>query len=509
MGTSRQSSTDVLAVGSETISRPARSSGVIDWLEREAFLLPFIAVYAFQLLRLVPQQLSQDGWLTLVGGREIIERGLPSADTLAALTKGVEWVDQQWLAQLAFYGLHQLGGLKTTLLVHDAVLVLSFTIALAIARWRGASARRIGIVAALAMFSVFPNSAFRAQTLAYPLFVALLWLLIADARRPSTRVFWALPLLVLWTNLHGSAVLGAVLISLHGIAFTVGKLRQRIDDYSWLWRSAVLVLGPAPFLFASPYGLGLLGYFRRTIANPDFSRFITEWRSSTFPDQWPLFVLAAAAIWLAARYGRRLTLFEHLALLVTMAGGFLTVRSIAWFGLTALAILPLCMQEAWPIRAGEVRRRRLSVMLAGGSIAFLVMSVVVALSRPLSWFEQDWPPDRVAADIAGQAHRDSSLKVFADVRYADWLLWKQPALAGRVAYDARLELLSEGQTEKIANFQSRVGEDWAALADGYRVLAFERGDERMREATFLQEPGVDVLYRDKNAIVLVRPSRSQ
>ena len=506
MDTDQRSSGEapVLVAGTGMVSRPARKLGLVDWLEREAFLLPFIAVYAFQLFRLVPQQLGQDGWLTLAGGREIVENGLPSTDTLAVLTKGVEWVDQQWLAQLAFYSLHQLGGLKATLLVHEAVLVLSFTLALVVARWRGASARRIGIVAALAMFSVFPNSAFRAQTLAYPLFVALLWLLIAEARRPSARVFWAFPFLVLWTNLHGSAVLGAALISLHGIAFTVDKLRERIDDYSWLRRSALLVFGPIPFLFASPYGFGLLDYFKQTIANPDFSRFITEWRSSTFPDQWPLYVLALTAVWLAARYGRRLTLFEHLALLLTMAGGFLTVRSIAWFGLTALAILPLCAQGAWPIRADEVRRRRLNVVLAVGSVAVLAMSVVVALGRPLSWFEKDWPPDRIAARIATQADGDPTLKVFADVRYADWLLWKQPDLAGRVAYDARLELLSEDQTEQIANFQSRVGEDWTALADGYRVLVFERGEERLREATFLKEPGVDVLYRDKNAIVLVR-----
>ena len=299
-------------------------------------------------------------------------------------------------------------------------------------------------------------------------------------------------------------MLGAALVSLHGIAFTVDKLRERNDNYSWLSRSALLVFGPIPFLFASPYGLSLVGYFRRTIANHDFSSLISEWRSSTFPEQWPLYVLAIAAVWLAARYGRGLTLFEHLALLLTMAGGFLAVRSIAWFGLAALAILPLCLQEAWPIRTGEVRRRRLSVMLAAGGVAIFAMSAIVALSRPPSWFEQDWPPDRVTAEIATQAESDPALKVFADVRYADWLLWKQPKLAGRIAYDARLELFTDEQIDKMASFERRIGEDWMALADGYRVLVFERGDERLREATFLRERGVDVLYRDTNAIVLVR-----
>src|SRR5713226_5542152 len=40
----------------------------------------------------------------------------------------------------------------------------------------------------------------RAQSLALVLFVALIWLLIADARKQSRRVFLALPLLVVWAN---------------------------------------------------------------------------------------------------------------------------------------------------------------------------------------------------------------------------------------------------------------------------------------------------------------------
>ena len=52
------------------------------------------------------------------------------------------------------------------------------------------------------------SSALRPQTLVLPLFVALAWLLVEDARAPSRRVFWAIPLLVLWANLHGTVTLG-------------------------------------------------------------------------------------------------------------------------------------------------------------------------------------------------------------------------------------------------------------------------------------------------------------
>src|SRR5207245_10457600 len=46
----------------------------------------------------------------------------------------------------------------------------------------------------------------RAQSLAFVLFVAVVWLLIADARAPSRRILFVFPLLALWANIHGTAI---------------------------------------------------------------------------------------------------------------------------------------------------------------------------------------------------------------------------------------------------------------------------------------------------------------
>ena len=40
----------------------------------------------------------------------IFAAGLPHHDSLALMSRGREWIDQQWLANVFFYGLHQLGG---------------------------------------------------------------------------------------------------------------------------------------------------------------------------------------------------------------------------------------------------------------------------------------------------------------------------------------------------------------------------------------------------------------
>ena len=56
--------------------------------------------------------------MALLSGRVVAQHGLPSHDTLTVWAHGRTWVDQQWLAQLALYGLERLGGLPLVLLVH-------------------------------------------------------------------------------------------------------------------------------------------------------------------------------------------------------------------------------------------------------------------------------------------------------------------------------------------------------------------------------------------------------
>ena len=161
--------------------------------------------------------------MAIVSGRWIAQHGLPSHDTLTVFAHGRRWTDQQWLAQLALYGLWRLGGMKLALFVHALLVTSGLAGAALYARTRGATARSVTWIAIPVLIAYYPvASVMRPQSFAFPLFAAVLWLVLDDARQPSRRVFWTLPLLVLWTNLHGSVVLGAMLVSLDGL---VGMVR--------------------------------------------------------------------------------------------------------------------------------------------------------------------------------------------------------------------------------------------------------------------------------------------
>ena len=103
-----------LALPRETVSRPAHSGRLARLIAHrsEAIILavPIALLALFSLVQL-PREFDVDSWLALVSGRLIWQHGIPQHETLTVMSHGIVWVDQQWLAQLASYGIERLGGL--------------------------------------------------------------------------------------------------------------------------------------------------------------------------------------------------------------------------------------------------------------------------------------------------------------------------------------------------------------------------------------------------------------
>src|SRR6266496_4227682 len=118
MGASHRSTTssDAAVV---PLPRPATGSALASgaararlWLEEEGLVCLVLAVFVWRVATLLPAQVLSDTWLALTSGREIVHHGLPAHDALTVWGHGRDWIDQQWLAQLALYGIYAVGGLK-------------------------------------------------------------------------------------------------------------------------------------------------------------------------------------------------------------------------------------------------------------------------------------------------------------------------------------------------------------------------------------------------------------
>jgi hypothetical protein len=461
-------------------------------LEQNGLVVIVLGAFAVELVLALHKDLVVDGWMALVSGRWIAQHGLPSHDMLTVWTHGHRWIDQQWLAQLGFYGLFRLGGLKLALLVHALLVTSGLVGAALIARSRGATPRSVTWIAIPVLIAYYPvASVMRPQSFAFPLFTATLWLVLADSRRPSRRVFATLPLLILWTNLHGSVVLGAMLVSLAGVVALVKGRRPS-------GRALALLLAPWACVFASPYALHLPAYYEKILVGGDFKQFVTEWAPTTLTAKTAaVYLLILGGLWLLGRAGRRTPVLDQLAFVLTAVLAFQAVRNTAWIGLVALAVLPPLLDQ---LRAPVEEPRRLNRILGTTILAAVVISVAGVAAKPVSWFTAGFPAAAAtaAADAAGQNGR-----VFATSPDADWLLWTRPDLTGRVALDARFELLSSSQLHQLADFQARAG-DWLTTARGYSVFVLYPRSDRKLERALLRALPLRVAFSSPQVVVLSR-----
>jgi hypothetical protein len=468
--------------------------------EEEFFLLLLLTAFGvIVLLVFPPHLLVTDSWLMLSAGREVFEHGLPTRDELTVLGMGRTWTDQQWGAQLLGYAVYSIGGHPLLAVVVLAFVFSAFVIAAAAARSLGGGYRAVALVLFPVILAAPWAWTIRAQVFTLPLFTGLLWLLATEARRPSRRAYLAFPLLVVWANLHGGVALGALLTMLLGAIELVAS-RGR----SGLRSVALIVLAPLAVL-ATPYGPWTTArYYHLMIIDPPFDRYVTEWQWSD-PDWNTLtfYVLSAFALVLLMARWRRLTMFDVTTLVLTFVGAVTAIRGIPWFALACMVFLPVAIGRTLEAKPGPIFRR-LNLGLAIGAAAVLIGVVAASLARDAAWYEQNWPEASVHELIATVA--DGDTRVYAATRYGDWLLWKEPSLRGRVAYNVRFEILDPDTFFRIVRFRGEQGDDWKTLADGYEVVVLESGQEPSNVNDFLAEPGARALYRDDRITVVKRPA---
>ena len=487
---------------------PERLLRVAALARREGPVLLTLATMTAGMVLVIPlSQLMQDSWLTLVSGREIVQHGLFARDSLTAMTHGQQWVDQQWLAQVLFYGATTAGGVKLAMILHYLLLAGSFGFAMAVARRRGASPLATGWVGALSILVALWGWQMRSQNFSYPLFVGLLALLMFDGRAPSRRVFWTVPILVVWANLHGSVLLGITLVWLYALTSAATAWR-RPDRGRVLLRCGALAGASAATVFASPYGFSLVDYYRSILANKDI-KLIMEWRPAWEYGQSYLFYgLLAVALYLVIRHRKRLQPFEILVLLFTAVSGFQAVRNIVWFAYACVVILPVALDATWLLRPHRNRpRRQPSVLFVPLAVGLLVVSLVSSVSHSDAWYQRGWPPGTTAR-VDAELRADPHTTVWATERFADWLLWKHPALAGQVAYDARFEMVKHKYFRQIALFRAAQGRNWHAVVDRYDLVVLSTTRDRKQIVALTKRMQRPRLYADGFVTVLGRAPKA-
>jgi hypothetical protein len=467
-------------------------------LEAEAMPIISICVWVVLLAAWIPGLYVTDSWLAFVDGRLIARHSLPHVDTLTLWMNGRPWTDQEWGAHFLLYQLVRHGGFAAPVVVALGSITTALVVCAVAARRFGGSARSTAIALLLPVLAVPWIGQIRAQTFALVPFVLVYALLVADARRSSNRVFLVVPLLVAWANLHGSVALAAGLVAVYGLTRTA-RAETRV-------RGAVLAVVAPLCLLASPYGLHLIAYYRLMLVNPPFTHAVVEWQPATFNVLSATFFLTAfvaAGLWGSQRH--RLTAFERWALPVLLLASLHALRTAIWFELALAIALPRLLDGVWPSRIELTDRiRRVQSRVSGSMIAFALLVAAIAIAHAPARVGRQNPPAQ-AALVAAAAGAHGF--VLADDAHADWLLWQQPALAGRIAYDVRFELFTAGEVARLSRLHEATSSIWSRCGSGFAVVTFSsRADFDVAVREHVLQPGTRAIVNTPSFVAVAQPA---
>ena len=217
-----------------------------------------------------------DLWHHLARGREIVQtHSIVSQDVFTYTVPGTPLVDNNWLTQVAAYGVYKLGGLDLVQTANSALLALTIAGVISIGMKRGASARVAGLIGVVVVAGLSATMAIRPQTISMVLFVVLLDMLV-DAQQNPRRLAFIPLLMALWANVHGAFPIGLVLIGCFTLGTCIDALRKLRGVTPSPSAMISCLLFSACTTLINPYGWRVYQYVRVTSSRAT-ARSIQEW----------------------------------------------------------------------------------------------------------------------------------------------------------------------------------------------------------------------------------------
>jgi hypothetical protein len=341
-----------------------------------------------------------DFWWHLRTGQYIVETGsIPHTDIFSVAFHGKEWVTHEWLSEALMYLIYRAGGYGG-LVVFFALLI---TAAMWIVYRRAAEGVGhpyvVGFALVLGALTASPTWGVRPQMFSF-LFASIYVAMLGDyARgRSDNFVWWLVPLMIVWANMHAGFALGLALIALTigGIVLNAWLVREeeegegsepRADVWRRVRKLGLVFLASASAVSLNPNGLRMYSYPFETLTSKAMMKYIEEWFSPDFHELMflPLATLLFTTFCALALSKKRARPGELLMLAATGYAALRSGRNVPFFALVAM---PLLARHGWDWATGQRWGRWLTApekRETGRDAAIkLVLNVVLLVVLPLA-----------------------------------------------------------------------------------------------------------------------------
>ena len=468
--------------------------------------------------------LDTDLWWHLANGRYILAHGVPSQEVYSHTAVGHVWVVHEWLSDVIFYILYQLGGLRILVLLTAAAVAAAMVLVYRSLRAGGLGNGTAVLLAMVLFIASVPSFGARPQVVNFLLTAALIAVLLGHRRKPTKRIWWLLPGFVIWANLHSGYLVGVGLLAV----FTFGEALQAAlprmaalrqegvgplarQDVRRLW-----ALVPLGFLagILTPATFRTLFFALGTLSSSSIQSFITEWFSPDFHQIQGKALLLCILILVGGLFATR-----------RAAGSAASDPTFVLLGMSTLALaltsqrhVPIFAAAAAPLLGGAasgwlaaigVGPRRTGRPTAGMVRANVVILLVLAAvgtvfvannlrTRTIDSVVSSVEP--VSATDWLLAHHPAK-EVFNNYGFGGWLVWKAYPQY-RVFIDGRIEVYGDQVFGDYLQVEG-LSENWQEVLDRHhvRTLVITPGD---RLSLVLPQNGWRLVHSDPVARVYSR-----
>ncbi len=471
----------------------------------------YILIFAFML---ASRPLSDgDFWWHLKTGEFIFHHhSIPRVDTYSFTNYGKVWVAHEWLSEVIFYVLYSWFGFNTLIFIFTILTVVAFWLVL---RHSRSHIFLKGTAMLLGVWSILPTVGVRPRTFTLLLaafYLATLWSF--DRGESKKRIWWLVPLMVLWVNLHAGYLIGLVLIGVAlmgtvldawSLGATIRSRWDQIKTLSLVFIACVAAVnlnpqGPRIYLFPFEF------FFSSVQQN-----LVLDWVSPDFhqSELLPLAILIIATMAALALSPKRVKPSELILFLSTLYATLKSNRHMAIFALVAAPLLSNYLQGwlettsfATAFRDSPTSGDRRKAIVFN---LILLVPLVACVVRLRSMIYSPPAQERVGVPLQAVAYlKENNItgNTFTDPNiWSGYLIWETPA--NPVYIDGRIDMYGDQFVRDYVDLTSGQT-DWKDPFNRYGVKAAIVSPTSGLRFQLQQSPEWQERHRDEMALVFTR-----
>ena len=451
--------------------------------------------------------IDPDLWWHLKAGQQIIDtRTIPRTDDYSFTKQGSEWVAHEWLSEVLMEGIYRVTGLVGLVTIFSLIIVIALWLTYRRCDGRPYAA---GIAILLAAAASSPLFGVRPQMLT--LLLASIYIVLLerfDPKEQTRRLWWLVPLMLLWVNLHAGFALGLALIGLYIV-------RAVLDgEWAHVRPLAIILFVCTAVVPLNPNGFRMFSYPYETLTSESMAAFIQEWASPDFHKvtYLPLAILLLSTFAAMALSPTRARLGDIFLVLITAFGALRSARHIPIFSLFAAPVLAkhlwaIAKDHGWDksLTGTEARPTGIKLLI---NIVLLIAPLALGVSRVWHFATHQRNYTTLRNPVAAVEFLKSQRlpgPIYNRYGWGGYLIY-QLYPEYRVYIDGRADVYGDAFFTETMHTYDGLG-NWRAPLDKYGVQTILIDTDGALSSLLRNDDEWSEIYQDDQAVIFRRISR--